>query len=329
MGVDGGYTHHEIDNIARVMTGWDVCKKLPENAADIHAACIANSLIGTVDEPDGSWVMTFRRGQHDCGAKSLFMGTPYATSIPDTCASPRDGANDLFLTLDALASHPSTIRYITTKLLQEFVTDTPTDAMFDNVLAVWNDPTNSAGVGDLREVLRAVLAEATTLDAETARLHRKIKTPFEHAASAFRATRGKTDGNARIRGYLMRMQQLLHQNPIPTGYPERGDAWIDTNGVLERQNLGMDIAERSGVNFGSDLILLLRDNGVPAGQGHAAETVDFFLDVLFAGAAPSAARAEAIRYLETDDDGLPAAYDNARIREVVGFLLGRPEFLEQ
>jgi uncharacterized protein (DUF1800 family) len=327
MGVDGGYTHHEIDSVARVMTGWNVCKKLPADAANRLGPCIANSLIGTVDEPAGEWVINFRTSQHDCGAKVLFLGSGYETVIPDTCATPSDGMQDLSLALDAIAAHPSTIEYISTKLLQNFVTEEPTPQMLANVAAVWNDPANPHGIGDLREILREVLAQLDLLDIDAA--GSKIKTPFEHVASAFRAVRGQTNGTNSVRNYLKRMSHLLHENSVPTGYPEAGGPWLDTNNVLERLNFGMDMAARTGANFGTDLIVMLQDNGVPTTVGHATEIVDFFVDALFGGSLTADERRAAIDYLNTDDSGLPGNYNNARVRETVGFMLGYAQFLEQ
>ena len=327
MGVDGGYGHHEIDEIARVMTGWNVCKKLPSDADDPVAPCIANGLIGTPDEPDGSWVVNFRANQHDCGMKMLFMGTPHERTIPDTCDSTEDGQVDVVLALDAIAAHPSTSRFLVKKLLRKFVTEDPPQAMIDDVVAVWNDPTNPAGVGDLTEVLRAVLMRPEFLDPD--QLRDKAKTPFEHVASAFRATRGKTNGTSTVRNYLLRMGYLLHQNAVPTGFSEIGGDWIDTTGLLERQNFGLDMATRTGVNFGADVIPLLQENGISTGQGNAEPIVDFFIDALFGGALTPAERQEAIDYLTTDDDGAPANYTWARIRETVGFLLGYAQFQEQ
>ena len=48
------------------------------------------------------------------------------------------------------------------------------------------------------------------------------------------------------------------------------------------------------------------------------------------GAADSPSeRGIALDYLNTDDNGIPSNYNNARIRETAGFLLGLAQFLEQ
>ena len=42
-----------------------------------------------------------------------------------------------------------------------------------------------------------------------------------------------------------------------------------------------------------------------------------------------AERQAAIDYLDTDATGVPSPYDNSRIREAVGLMLGYPQFQEQ
>jgi uncharacterized protein (DUF1800 family) len=201
--------------------------------------------------------------------------------------------------------------------------------MIDNVVAEWNDASNPHGKGDLREVLRAVLGQARLRDPDA--VGNKIKTPFEHVVSAMRAVRGKTDGPTVYRGYLQRLQEQFHLNAVPTGYPELGGDWIDTNNLLDRQNFGYDVSTRTAATFGADVIGLLNANGVStaAVPNNAAAIVDFYAGVLYGGALTPAERQEAIDYLNTDDNGVVSNYTDSRIRETVGFLLGFAQFLEQ
>ena len=331
MSVDGGYTQQDIVELARVFTGWNVCKKTDATATDPLAACLVISAATycTPSEPAGQWVRNFRTTQHDTGQKVLFQGTPWQVTIPSTATNPANGINDVGLALDAIVAHPSTPKYIARKLLQRFVDENPTQAMIDSVVAEWNDASNPHGKGDLREVLRAVLGQARLSDPDA--VGTKIKTPFEHVASAMRAVRGKTDGPTVFRGYMARMQEQFHLNAIPTGYPELGGDWIDTNNLLDRQNFGYDLSTRTAATFGADVIGLLNANGVStaAVPNNAPAIVDFFAGVLYGGALTTAERQAAITYLNTDDNGVTSNYTDARIRETVGFLLGYAQFLEQ
>jgi uncharacterized protein (DUF1800 family) len=329
MSVDGGYTQQDVVELARVFTGWNVCKKSDADGNDPLAACIPRNTYGTASEPPGQWVRNFRINQHDTGQKVLFAGTPYQTIIPDTSANPASGSNDADLALDAIVAHPSTARFIARKLLQRFVDENPPQTMIDSVVAAWNNPANSHGIGDLREVLRAVLALAEFRSPDL--VGRKLKTPFEHVASALRAVRGKTDGLTVSRLYLTALQEMFHVNPVPTGYSELGDDWLDTNNLLVRQNFGLDLAARTGTAFGNDVIGLLNANGVSTAPSpdNSAAIVDFLSEAMFGSALTGAERQTAIDYLNTDDSGNASPYNDARIRETAGFLLGYPQFIEQ
>jgi len=91
LGVDGGYTQQDVVALARVFTGWNVCKKADADAGDPLAACIPRNTYGTASEPPGQFVRNFRINQHDTGQKILFAGTPYQAIIPDTSANPANG----------------------------------------------------------------------------------------------------------------------------------------------------------------------------------------------------------------------------------------------
>jgi uncharacterized protein (DUF1800 family) len=329
MGVDGGYTQQDVVDLARVFTGWNVCKKDDLVAGDPLAACIPSNTYGTATEPPGQWVANFRVSLHDTGQKTLFAGTPYQAIIPSTAGNPSNGINDAGLAFDAIVAHPATAKFIAKDLLQRFVDENPSQAMIDAVVAAWNNPGNPQGVGDLREVLRAVLAQQEFLSPDS--FGNKLKDPFEHVVSALRALRGKTDGTTGVRNYISLMQELFHVNAVPTGYSELGGDWLDTNGLLTRQNFGLDMASRTNTSWGADVIGLLNANGVStaATPNNAPAIVDYLSGVLFGGALTSAERQAAINYLNTDDNGAVSNYNDTRIRETAGFLLGYAQFAEQ
>ncbi len=327
MGVNGGYTQDDVEEMARVLTGWTFCRKELGTLKPTDP-CIVNYWEPV---PAGEWVAHFNENEHDCEAKVLFPDEPAnRVDIPDTCGNLTLGVTDLGLALDGLVSHPATADFIVTKILQRFVTDTPDSAMISAIVAEWNDVTNPQGVGDLREVLRAALTLPEFLDPDGT--GSKIKTPLEHFTSGLRAVRGTTDGLGpafELLIYEFLSNHLPHFNPVPTGYDEVGSAWIDTNNTLQRQNFGLLMTAFADPAFGSDPITLLNDNGVSTAPGNADAIVDFFSDALFGGALTPEERQTAIDYLNTDDDELPSAYNDARIRETVGFMLGYPQFQEQ
>ena len=255
---------------------------------------------GTFREMLETWLVTTGSGRH---------GTP-------------PGTGDTSLAIDAIVAHPATARSIATQLIRKFVTDDPTPAQIAAVVAAWNDVTNPHGTGDLREVLRAVLTLPEMQDPDA--IKAKAKTPIEHVITAFRALRGETDGITAVSDSLLRMWNVSYLTASAADDSEP-DGDSDTNNLLERQTFALDLARRTAAtdpNFSADVIGLLQSNGVSTAPGNAAGIVDFFDTVLFAGGMTPQDRQLAIDSLNTNDSGAPAPYDDARIRETVGVMLG-------
>jgi uncharacterized protein (DUF1800 family) len=119
LGVDGGYTQKDVQEVARCFTGW------------------------TILPPPAAATFIFRPWSHDRGEKVVL-----GTRIPAG-----GGLEDGLRVLDLLARHPSTARFIARKLCQRFVTDDPPVALLERIAGVFTRTD-----GDIREVVRAILA---------------------------------------------------------------------------------------------------------------------------------------------------------------------------
>jgi uncharacterized protein (DUF1800 family) len=191
-------------------------------------------------ERDG---FVFRPDAHDAQPKKVLGKTlPGGRGIEDG----RD-------VLDLLAHHPSTARHLGTKIAARFVADEPPQALVDRLAQTF-----LATGGDLREVMRA-LAYSPEFWGPEAR-GRKIKSPFELAASAVRALGGEVSalaiatpvapeirrpsasGPAGLAEWIARMGQPLYAYQAPTGYPDRAEAWVSTGSLLTRMNFGLNLA---------------------------------------------------------------------------------------
>lgn len=201
LGVEGGYTQKDVMEVARCLTGWFV-----------HGS----------NKSFKNGKVVFNKYQHDDGEK-IVLGQ----KIPAG-----QGAKDLDSVLDIIGLHPSTARYISTKLCKKFISDEPSESVVEGVSKRF---INSKG--DIRETLRALF------QSDDFRQERgtKFKRPFRFVISSLRATAAKTDGGKAINDFLLKMGHSPFNYPTPDGYPEEPEPWLGS--LLWRWNFAHELAE--------------------------------------------------------------------------------------
>jgi uncharacterized protein (DUF1800 family) len=167
----------------------------------------------------------FRPEVHDAGAKTI-LGRSFAANR---------GIEEGEAVLDLLASHPSTARFIARKLAQRFVSDTPSTA-----LVARGADTFLRTHGDIRAVVRTIVTSSEFF--ATANYRAKVKSPFELVTSTLRAMQAPPDATPRTSQLVSRLGQPLFGHQAPNGYPETGDAWMNTGAILNRINFGLAAA---------------------------------------------------------------------------------------
>jgi uncharacterized protein (DUF1800 family) len=178
LGVNGGYTQQDVMELARCLTGW------------------------TVKEHFWLGDFLFKEELHDTDAKKV-LGLEIQPS----------DLKEAEQVIELLVTHPSTARFIATKLARRFIADEPPQEVVEKAAAVFLK-TN----GDVKSVLRVVLFDGLPL------ARPKYKRPANFVLSAMRTLNVETDGAA-IQDYLLRMGQSYFNWPTPDGYPDRSEAW--------------------------------------------------------------------------------------------------------
>ncbi|HEV2706485.1 MAG TPA: DUF1800 domain-containing protein [Pyrinomonadaceae bacterium] len=256
LGVDGGYTQKDVQEVARCFTGWTI----------FDPRGFANN-----EENGGRFV--FHPLLHDDGEKTVL-----GHKIPAG-----GGIKDGLMVLDILARHPSTARFIATKLARRFVSDNPSRALVERVAAAY-----TKSDGDIRETLRALFSSPEFNSVEARRA--KIKTPFEVAVSAIRALGGETNGSPMLHQWIARMGEPLYGYQAPTGYPDVAENWVNTGALLERMNFALALASN---RIQGTRVDLARFTGESAATGRALEQerlVDRFIEVILQGEIPPRGR---------------------------------------
>ena len=198
LGVDGGYTQKDVQEVARAFTGWT----------------IANPRLG------GGFEFDPRR--HDDGEK-VVLGHRIAAG---------GGRKDGEQVLDLLARHPSTARFIATKLARRFVTDEPPAALVERAARRFKETD-----GDLREVVRTIVTSSEFL-AEGSR-RAKTKSPYEFVVSAIRVTGIDVANALPLVQSLRDLGMPLYGAQPPTGYPDKAEAWVNSGALLNRMNFAV------------------------------------------------------------------------------------------
>ena len=244
--VDGGYTQKDVQEVARCFTGWTIIA--PRGAGAAAQAITNPRLAEMVRNNPGTFV--FRPGVHDNGEK-IVLGH----KIPAG-----GGIKDGLMVLDILAHHPSTAKFIATKLVRRFVSDNPPASLVDRVAQTYMKTD-----GDIREMLRTIFysPEFNSPDAYRA----KVKRPFELAVSAVRTLGADTNGGPQFHQWIARMGQPLYGFQTPNGYSDTAENWVNTGALLERMNFALALVSNRIPGTRVDLSRLL-------GESKSGATID-------------------------------------------------------
>jgi uncharacterized protein (DUF1800 family) len=203
LGVDGGYTQKDVTELARILSGWGFNQRqlVQRNAT-----------------------FTFNDESHDQGTK-LWLGVQV----------PAKGQLEGEVALNVLAMHPSTAKFLSTKLAQFFVNDQPPPALIERLAKVY-----LANKGEIRPVLAALFSSPEFM-AET-NIGAKYKTPYQFVISSARATGLPVNNIRPLLGTLAQLGMPLYGCPTPDGYKNTEAAWLNPDAVTRRINFATALA---------------------------------------------------------------------------------------
>lgn len=199
LGVDGGYTQKDVQELARVLTGLGLAR--PRLAQG----------------NDGKWGF-FNANHHDFGDK-VVLGQHIAGS----------GEQEIEQCLDMLARHPSTAHHIAYQLAQYFVADNPPKALVDRLA---NKFTQSDG--DIKSVMSTLFDSTEFWDGRYN--NDKYKSPFRYAVSVFRATNTEPSDYLPVAQFLRLQGQPVYGCLTPDGYKNTQAAWLNPDALMNRIN---------------------------------------------------------------------------------------------
>ena len=246
LGVDGGYSQQDVTQAAKVLTGWSVCPMGDYSKGNDIISRVINKGINTEGMVrDGDFLFT--PGRHD-NSEKVVLGRHFG---------PNGGYNEGVQLLNMLAHHPSTAKFISRKLAVRFVSDTPPQSLIDRMAKTF---LNSDG--DIKQVLIMMVSAPEFWSAST--LREKTKSPFELAINTVRSLDAQVTQPYQLYTWINRMGEKVYYYQAPTGFPDKGQYWINTGALLSRMNFGLAFATGRipGIKF--DLIKL--------NKGHESES---------------------------------------------------------
>ncbi len=188
------------------------------------ARCFTGWTVRDPEQPE----FIFAPFMHDMGEKTVL-----GHKIPAG-----RGEEDGLAVIDILAHHPATAKFISRELAQRFVADDPPQALVDRMAQTF-----LKSDGDLRAVLETMFTSPEFFSEGA--WQSKTKSPFEMVVSAARALGGDvTDAYALVQKVADLGEPLYNKLP-PTGYPNTGETWLSSQGIMGRISFSASIASGS------------------------------------------------------------------------------------
>jgi uncharacterized protein (DUF1800 family) len=185
------------------------------------ARCFTGWTVRSPENPE----FVFAPFMHDFGEKTV-LGHKIAAG---------GGEQDGLQVIDILAHHPSTAKFISRELARHFVADDPPQALVDRMAQTFTGTD-----GDLRAVLETMF-KSTEFFSEGA-WEARIKSPLEMVVSTVRAMGGEVTDAWTLVQKIAEMGEPLYSKLEPTGYPDTGETWLSTAGIMARINFPTALA---------------------------------------------------------------------------------------
>lgn len=205
LGILGGYTQKDVQEVARCFSGWKV--------EDRHI--LAQHQFPPVAQ--GSF--RFDKDVHDDGPK-IVLG-----QIIPSGGGVKDGERVVEIAL----AHPSTAKHLARKLVRYF-TGARSEALEAKVADAY-----LKSKGDVPSMLRPILGSDELLAGEPI-----LKRPFSFMIASLRRSGAITDGGPAMQEHLRKLGQPMYEWPMPDGYPVDQLNW--SNIILPRWQFAYDLA---------------------------------------------------------------------------------------
>ncbi len=214
MGVNGGYSQKDVQELARVLTGVGVnmSKDTPKMKPELEKLYVKKGMF------------EFQPQRHDFGDK-LILGQTFKGR----------GLAELDDVLLMLSRQPATARYVSQKLAVYFVSDTPSKDLVEKMAQRFLQTD-----GDIPATLRTMFDSPEFI----ASIGKKFKDPMHYMLSSVRLA---YDGNTIVNtgpmlNWLNMMGEQLNGRQTPDGYALDESAWASSGQMTVRFDIARSLA---------------------------------------------------------------------------------------
>jgi len=221
LGVHAGYTQHDVEELARVLTGAGI--SATDNAPQLSPE--RQKLYRRIGG------FEFSPSRHDFGAKTL-LGHDLE----------RGGFDEIESAVDLLVRQPACARFVSGRLAEYFLGASPSDKLLAQLAKTFGR-TN----GDIAAVLRVLFDSREFADS----LGLQFKDPMHYVISTLRvAYEGKPILNTRpVVNWLSALGEPLYGRQTPDGYPLDEASWASSGQMSKRFEIARAIGSSSAGLF--------------------------------------------------------------------------------
>ena len=221
LGVNGGYSQRDVQELARVLTGVGV--RLGSNNPGLRKELQAFHVRRGLFE--------FNPARHDFAAKEL-LGHPIRSR----------GLAELDEALDRLARSPATARFICRKLLSYWLTDEPPQPLLQAMVQTFE-----RSDGDIAKTLEVLFTSPEFSRTE----QQKFKDPIRFVVSAVRLAYDEKPvlNVGPMLNWINRMGEPLYGRATPDGYSLQSAAWASPGQLSTRFEVAKAIGSGSAGLF--------------------------------------------------------------------------------
>jgi uncharacterized protein (DUF1800 family) len=222
LGVNGGYSQQDVQQLARMLTGLGININ-PPGPPPVKGPA-----------PQRFGLVEFNPARHDFGDKVFLGHTIKGRGFPEIEEA-----------IDILSKQPATAQFVSQKLALYFVSDSPPKTLTDRM-----SHTFLTSDGDIAEVLK-VMFQSPEFDAS---LNAKFKDPMHFVVSSVRLAYGNHPIlNAQpMLGWLNRMGEPWSSHETPDGYPLVASAWNSPGQLTTRFEIAKTIGSGPAGLFKTD-----------------------------------------------------------------------------